>query len=143
MRLRQSVDRVRQQLGLLVRLVVDLVALLVQPEVGREVDHLQAALAQRAHHTRRRAVRIGDQRRLGARRDRVGVELLQQQWYAVARIQIGVLRPDVRARGDGDQFQRRMPVDDVRGQRARICTCSYDGDPMHAAALPARRSGPR
>ena len=65
-RLGQPVHRLAEQLGRLVRLVPALVDLAVEPEVGRQVHDLQAALAQLLHRPRRRLVRIGHERGVGA-----------------------------------------------------------------------------
>ena len=64
--LRQPVDRPAEQAGRLVRLVVALVARAVQAEVGRQVDDLQPAVQQVLDDRRRRAVRVGDERGVGA-----------------------------------------------------------------------------
>ena len=74
----QAVDGLGEQLRRLVRLVPVLVARLVEPEVGGQVDDLEAALAQRLDRRRRGLVRVGDQRGVGPVGHDVRVELLHR-----------------------------------------------------------------
>jgi hypothetical protein len=128
----QAVDGLAQQLGRLVRLVVRLVARAVEPEVGRQIDDLEPTLAQRAHGRRRRLVRVRDERSLGARRDRVRVELLELERDAVVRVQLVVRHPDVGAPGHCGELERRVRMHDRRGQGSGVAGRADDCDPRHS-----------
>ena len=66
-----------------------------QAEVGRQVDHAHPALVQRGHHRRGGAVRVGDDGGVGLP-VALGVELLERQGHAVARVEVAQARADVR-----------------------------------------------
>ena len=81
----QAVDAGAEALGRAVLAVPALVGRPVaQAKVGGEVDDAHAALEQRVDDGRRRAVRVGDDRRVGVAVD-VEVELLEDRVDAVMR----------------------------------------------------------
>ena len=98
------------------------------PEVGRQVDDGDVLCAQRRDDRRRRAVRVGDDRRVEAR-EVVQVELLQRQRHAVARVDRVEPRADVAARRDARQLETRMAMDDPRRERAGEAAGAGDEDP--------------
>ena len=84
----QAVHAAAEQLGRAVLAVPALVGRLVaQAEVGGQVDHAHAALAQLRDDGRGGAVRIGDDRGLDVA-VRVDVELLEDRIHAVVRVQL-------------------------------------------------------
>ena len=119
-RLGEAVHCLVEQLGRLVTGVPALVAVAVEAEVRGEVHHPQAALAQRLHGRRGGAVRICHDRRLRPLGDRVGVEGLQLERHAVARIELVVAPPGVRAGRHGRQLEGRMPAQDRCGHGAAV-----------------------
>jgi hypothetical protein len=105
MRLRETVDRLGDQLRSLVGLIPALVALAVQPEVRGQVHDLESARAQLPYGGSGGLVGVGHQRGLGPLRDPVGIELLQGQLHAVARIELVVGRAGVAARRHDRQLE--------------------------------------
>ena len=84
----QPVDALAEQLGRAVRAVPVLVdAAVAQPEVGRQVDDADAALAQRGDGRRRDAVRPADERGVDVGL-RVGVPRLELERHARARVDV-------------------------------------------------------
>ncbi len=141
--LRQPVGGVLQQLRrgmvavpLLVRRQV------AQAEVGRQVDHAHAPLAQAGDGRRGRVVRVGDDRGVDVA-VAVEVELLHHERDAMARIEVVEPAADVRARGDRAQLEVRVALQQRRGERAGIARRAEDGDPRHGETLPTWRAPPR
>ena len=143
----QPVDGLAEQLGRAVAAVPVLVDRAVaQAEVGREVDHAHAALAQRGDRRGRHAVRPADERGVDLALDG-GVVVLEQQRHARARVDRLEHRAGLRARGHVAQLEVRVPVHERGGDRAGVAGRAEDGDVSHAAALraarPARRRSSR
>ena len=135
-RLGEAVDGLVKQLRRGVRLVPALVAVAVEAEVGGEVHHLQAALAQRLYRGGGRAVRVGHDSRPRALGDRVGVELLQLDRHAIARVELVMTAARVRASRHGRQLERRMPPQDRGGHRAAVAGGADDCDAVRHGAAP-------
>ena len=115
----QPVDGLVEQLGRLVLAVPPLVHRRVaQAEVGAQVDDAHAPLAQRADQRRGGAVGVGDDRGVDVG-VAVEVELLELERHPVVRVEIVEPPADVAARGDRLQLERRVAVEQPRGQRAR------------------------
>ena len=88
----QPVHGLVEQLRRRMRPVPALVQLARDAEVRGQVDHLQPARAQVLDGRRGRAVRVGDERRVAALGDAVGVEGLELAIDAVARVEVGQQR---------------------------------------------------
>jgi hypothetical protein len=135
----EPVHRVFQQLGLSVRPVPALVDRGVdEAKVGGEVDDRQAQPPHSGNHGRRRSVRVGDDRGVDVL-DLVQVELRQLDLAAVARIQVAEPTARIRARGRVRKLERRVSVDELGRERARVTRGPGDHDAA-AIAAPGRRS---
>jgi hypothetical protein len=136
----QAVHRLADQLGVRVLDVPALVLVDVsEAEIGAEVDDLDALGAQRRHHGRRGAVRVGDD---GGVRFAVAVEveLLERERHAVIRVEVVEPAAGVAAARHRDEVEVGVTVHELRGERARVARGARDDDARHASHLPARRS---
>ncbi len=86
-----------------------------QAEVRAQVDHPDAALVQVGHELGRRAVRVGDDRRLQPLGLAVQVERLEHQRHAVVGIELVQAAAGVGASGNRPQLELRMPKQQARG----------------------------
>jgi hypothetical protein len=139
----QAVDALAEQVRravLPVPILVD--ALVAQAEVGGEVDHTHATLAQRGDGRRGDAVRPADECGVDVGLQ-VGIPRLQLQRDARAGMDVVEARAGLRPRGDVRQLEERMAVDEHRGDRAGVPGRAQDGDPSHAARPRPGRAGRR
>ena len=135
----QPVDGIVEQLRrevLAVPLAVD--RGIAQAEVRAQVDDPHLPLEQRRDHRRRRAVRVRDHRRVDVRMP-VEVQLLEHERHAVTRVKIVEPAPDVRARGDRNQLEARMRMEQSRRQRPAKSGRAEHRDPKrHGCSPPAQ-----
>ena len=104
----QAIDGLREQIRTRVLAVPTLVGCeRGEPEVGAQIDHARAAVAQTADRRRGRRVGIGDDRRVELAVG-VEVELLDLQRHAIAWIQVIQASADLRASCHRDQLEARM-----------------------------------
>ncbi len=139
----QPVDGLREELGGLVGLVPVLVGVLVEAEVGGEVDHLEAALAERLDGRSGGLVRVGDEGAVGPLGDGVRIEGLELERDAVGGIDLVVTAAGVGARGDRGQLDGGMPPEDRGRDRAAEAGGADDGCTVLRHAAAPRRPAPR